>query len=106
MLGLFALGIVVWGSFLNWGAFQFDRHDWTQEGPRYAFLRQALLEGQLPLHIQSQLAATDRFLALPDAVTAPQVVLLRWLHPAQFVLINTLLLYTLGFIGLLLLRRC
>lgn len=105
MLGLFALGIVVWGSFLNWGAFQFDRHDWTQEGPRYAFLRQALLEGQLPLHIQSQLAATDRFLALPDAVSAPQVVLLRWLQPAQFVLINTLLLYTLGFIGLLLLRR-
>ena len=105
LAGLFILGCVVWGSFLNWGAFQFDRHDWTQEGPRYAFLRQALLEGQLPLHIQSQLAATERFLAIPDVVTSPQVALLRWLEPAPFVLVNTLLLYTVGFVGLLLLRR-
>lgn len=105
LVGLYALGWVVWGSFLSWGGFQFDRHDWTQEGPRYAFLRQAALEGQLPLHIQSELAATERFLAIPDVVTSPQVILLRWLEPAQFVLVNTLLLYSVGFGGLLLLRR-
>lgn len=105
LLGLFLLGLVVWGSFFNWGDFQFDRHDWTQEGPRYAFLRQALLEGQLPLHIQSELAASERYFAIPDVTFSPQIVLLLWLEPARYVLVNSLLLYSLGFVGLWLLKR-
>ena len=104
-MGLYLFGGVVWSFFLNFGRLGFDLHDWTQEGSRYAFLRQALLENHLPLHIGSELAATDRFLAIPDTVTSPQVVLLRFVEPGLFVLINTLFLYSLGYLGLLLLRR-
>jgi len=103
--GLYLFGGVTWSFFLNFGRLGFDLHDWTQEGPRYAFLRRALLENHLPLHIGSELAATDRFLAIPDTVISPQVVLLRFVEPGLFVLINTLFLYSLGYLGLLLLRR-
>ncbi|TET84319.1 MAG: hypothetical protein E3J37_03965, partial [Anaerolineales bacterium] len=103
--GLYLFGGVTWSFFLNFGRLGFDLHDWTQEGPRYAFLRQALLENRLPLHIGSTLATTDRFLAIPDTVISPQVVLLRFVEPGLFVLINTLFLYSLGYLGLFLLRR-
>ena len=105
LAGLYLFGGVTWSFFLNFGRLGFDLHDWTQEGPRYAFLRQALLENHLPLHIGSTLATTDRFLAIPDTVISPQVVLLRFVEPGLFVLINTLFLYSLGYLGLLLLRR-
>ncbi len=104
-VGLYLFGAVVWGFFLNWGRIAFDFHDWNQEGPRYYFLRQALLEGELPLTIGSELASTENFLAIPDTIISPQIVLLRFVKPGTFVLINSLFLYTLGFIGLLLLRR-
>ncbi|MEW6566581.1 MAG: hypothetical protein AB1449_00145 [Chloroflexota bacterium] len=98
-------GAVVWGFVLDWGRIGFDVHDWTQEGPRYAFLRQALLEGRLPLHIGSALASTTRFLSIPDTLISPQIVLLRWMEPGPFVLLNVLFLYSLGFLGLVLLAR-
>jgi hypothetical protein len=105
LAGLYLLGAAVWGFFLNWGRIGFDLHDWTQEGPRYAFIRQALLEGRLPLHIGSSLASTDRFLAIPDTVISPQVLLLKFVEPGMFVLLNTLILFTFGFLGLMLIRR-
>ncbi len=103
--GLYLFGAAAWGFFLNWGRIGFDIHDWTQEGPRYFFVRQALLAGKLPLTIGSDLASTPNFLAIPDTIISPQIVLLRFLEPGTFVLVNSLFLYSLGFIGLLLLRR-
>ena len=103
--GLYLFGAAVWGFFLNWGRIAFDIHDWTQEGPRYYFIRQALLAGKFPLTIGSDLASTPNFLAIPDTIISPQIVLLRFMEPGMFVLVNSLFLYTLGFIGLLLLRR-
>jgi hypothetical protein len=105
MAGLYLFGAVTWGFFLNWGRLAFDLHDWTQEGPRYYFIRQALLQGQLPLSIGSELASTENFLAIPDTIISPQILLLRYVEPGAFVLINSLFLYTLGFVGLLLLMR-
>ncbi len=98
-------GGAVWGFVLSWGRIGFDVHDWTQEGPRLDFLRRAILEGRLPLYIGTPLASTTRFLSIPDTLISPQVLLLRWLEPGPFVLANTLLLYTLGVLGLMLLGR-
>ena len=103
--GLYLMSVAIWGFFLNWGRIGFDLHDWTQEGPRYAFLRQALLEGRLPLHIGSSLASTERFLAIPDTIISPQVLILRFVEPGTFVLLNTLFLLSLGFLGLVLISR-
>ncbi|NIM93568.1 MAG: hypothetical protein GTO18_07640 [Anaerolineales bacterium] len=102
---LYLGGALVWGFFLNFGRIEFAFHDWTQEGPRYDFIRRALIEAQLPLHIGSPLASSERFLAIPDTVISPQVIMLRFLEPGAFVFFNALFLYTLGFIGLVLLRN-
>lgn len=105
LLGLFSLGIVHWAYFLEYGRITFEMHDWVQEGWRYTFLRQAVLARQLPLHVSTPFSSLDRFIARPDTVLSPQVLLLGVLDLGQFVLANTLLLYTAGFAGLLLLKK-
>lgn len=102
---LYLLGLVHWGYFLNWGVVPFDLHDWTQAGAYFSFLRQAALSNQLPLHIGSTLSTTERYLARPDTLVSPHYYLLRLLEPGPFTLANLLLLFSVGFVGLLLLKR-
>jgi hypothetical protein len=105
MAGLYLLGLFHWSLFLNWGKIPFDLHDWTQEGAYFSFLRQAFQTNQLPLHIGSALADTNRYLALPQTLISPQAYLLRFLDPGLFTLVNFLILYSVGFAGLLLLQK-
>lgn len=106
---LYLLGLAGWAYILNWGQFPLDFHDWAEGmGHRLAFLQQAVRTGALPLHMPDGSAlrnVTDRFIATPDAILSPQVILLRWLGLSQFVLANTLVLYSVGFVGLLLIKR-
>lgn len=107
--GLFILGILLWGYFLHWGALNFNIYDWLLiSGPRLAFLRDAVRTGQLPLHISDPATLggiTDRFLAIPDEILSPQVLLLRFISIGRFVYVDVAILYSLGFIGLLWLKR-
>ena len=104
VLAWFILGGCLWGQFLNWGNIPFDFHDWAEiNAPRFAFLRDAVIKGVLPLHMPDGSALrnlTDRFMSLPDVFLSPQVLLMRFLDVGPFVLLNTLLLYTLGVWGL------
>ena len=106
---LYALGLALWGKFLNWGRIPFDFHDWAEvNAARLAFTRDAVIKGVLPLHMPDASALrgiTDRFMALPDVILSPQVYLMKWMDVGTFVLVDTLLFYSLGFLGLLLLRR-
>lgn len=109
MAGLFVAGCWLWYYFLNGGHIQFDLHDWGEvTSPRFAFLQDAVRKGVLPLHMPLPAAlrnVTDRFLSVPDTDISPLVLLLRWVSLGQFMVLNTLLLYAAGFVGLLLLRR-
>lgn len=109
LAGLFILGAYLWADALNWGQIPWDRADWYDiTGPRLFFLQEAVQNGQLPLHVDDPLGmknATDRFLSIPDVFASPQIVLLRWLTPGAFVLLQTLALYALGYWGLLRLKR-
>jgi len=106
---LFASGIFQWGDFLNWGRIPFDQLDWYEiTGPRLGFTQSAIRQGVLPLQVDQATGLkniTDRFLAIPDVVLSPQVLLLGVMEPGSFVLADVLFLYSLGFVGLLLLRR-
>jgi hypothetical protein len=102
---LYLLGVFHWAYFLNWGKVPFDLHDWTQAGAYYSFLRQAALSSQLPLFIDSPLVTTDRYLGRPDTMISPQAYLLRFLEPGHFTLVNILILFSTGFVGLILLKR-
>ncbi len=107
--GLYAVGGLLWGKFLNWGKIPFDFHDWAEiTAPRVAFLRDAMIKGVLPLHMPDASALrgiTDRFMSLPDMLLSPQIILLRFMEVGPFILVNTLLFYSLGVWGLLWFRR-
>ncbi len=112
-IGLLAVlylgGLVHWALFL--GTFTqplrgptFSFEDWPKEYRYASILQQAVRQGEVPYFI-SRPIHTRRFLALPEVSWSPQVVLLRVLEPGRFVLANTCLLYSTGFLGLLLLAR-
>jgi hypothetical protein len=109
LIGLYFAGILLWGYFLHWGGINFDVGDWYLiSGPRLTFLRDAVRSGVLPLHISDPVTLggiTDRFLAIPDEILSPQVWLLRFISIGRFVIVDISILYTLGFAGLLWLRR-
>jgi hypothetical protein len=106
---LIVLGAGLWAKFLNFGNIPFDYHDWAEiNAPRLAFVKDALTQGVLPLHMNDASALrniTDRYLSLPDAIVSPQLFLLKFLSVGQFVLLDTLLLYGLGAWGLICLKR-
>lgn len=109
LAGLFLLGVALWGKFFNWGRIPFDWHDWAEvNAARMAFLRDAIQKGVLPLHMPDASAlrnVTDRFMAIPDVILSPQILLMKVLDVGQFVLANTILLYAVGMLGLLWFKR-
>lgn len=109
LAGLFSFGFLIWGMFYSWGDFPLDFLDWAEVfGPRFAILQDAARTGQFPLHVADTTAlrgVTDRYLATADTPISPQYLLLRFLDLSPFMFWNTVLLYTVGFIGLLLFYR-
>ncbi len=109
LLGLYAYGLRLWSIFYSQGNISFDFLDWGEvAGPRYALLKDAAVRGILPLHAADLTAlrgVTDRYFAIADTPFSPQYLLLKWLPTGQYLFLDTLLFYTLGFIGLLLIYR-
>ncbi|MBI9049866.1 MAG: hypothetical protein JEZ00_10625 [Anaerolineaceae bacterium] len=106
---LVLLGAILWAKFLNFGNIPFNYHDWAEiNAPRLAFVKDALTQGKLPLHMNDSHALrniTDRYMSIPDAIISPQIILLRFMSVRQFVLVNTLLLYFIGAWGLIKLKQ-
>ncbi len=109
LVGLYIIGIIGFGLFFNWGNFDFLYQDWALiTAPRLQFLRTAIREGQLPLHISDSETlhlATTRYLAVADVFISPQFLMLWKLPLPLFCLVDVWLLYSVGFAGLLVLRR-
>ena len=106
---IFLLGLFLWSVFLNWGNIPFNFHDWAEiNAPRLAFERDAVIKGALPLHMPDGSALrnlTDRFMSLPDVILTPQLLLMRFLEVGPYIWINTLLLYAIGFWGLVRIKK-
>jgi hypothetical protein len=106
---LFGGGLYQWCKFLNWGRGPLNFHDWAEiTAPRLTFLQDAMIRGLLPLHTAYTEALggiTTRFMAIPDVILSPQIILLRYLDLSAFIIFQLSLMYTLGFWGLLLLRK-
>ncbi len=106
LIGLYLLGYVHWTLFFNLGSPETFKtmFDWGREFHYYNGLRDGLLKGEIPYHVAVPDHHTDRLLGIPEVILSPQIVLLRFMEPPQFVLVNTLLAFSIGFIGLLCLR--
>jgi hypothetical protein len=102
---LYVLGIVHWTWFLNFGRLTFNLLDWLLQGDYFAILKAALKTGSIPYHTSAAIHETNRFLANPETIISPQIFLLRFMDIGPFVLVNVLLLYTIGFAGSLLIKK-
>jgi hypothetical protein len=107
--GIYGAGVRLWDGFYNGGDFKVEA-DWGKEFDYYGLLRGWLGGGPPPYHVSlPELAEpyqeTDRFLGLPETNLSPQVLLLPYVATGRFLLLNTVLLYTLGFAGCLLICR-
>jgi hypothetical protein len=107
LLALFLGGAYLWVVFLHFGINLMTYGDWARiTGPRLTLVRDAMLQGTLPFHGSGPkgLYGIPRYFSVPDAIASPQVILLRFMTVEQFTIVNTLLLYGLGFWGLLRIR--
>jgi hypothetical protein len=105
LIVLFAAGALHWMLFLHYGHLSFKAHDWGKEFIYYSLIRQWITTGQVPYHVSLAFHGTERFLALPEVNLSPQVLLLPLMSIGTFVLLNTLILYAVGFVGCLMIRQ-
>ncbi len=104
LIFLFSILFSLWAGFLN-PAMIYRNTDWQKEYDYYSVIKQAITGGVTPYHISAQYQTTDRFLAIPEIDFSPQIIILKWLDVRQYMLFNLLFLFTLGFIGLVLLAN-
>ncbi len=112
LAGLYFAGVAHWLVFFftsprSFALYKmnFSAYQWPREYVFLSVLQEAVRKGVIPYHIAAPMKDTTRFLGIPDYITSPQIALLGTLDIATFVVVNTLLLYTLSFIACLLIRR-
>jgi hypothetical protein len=102
---IFAAGLIHWLLFFHYGDISFKAHDWPKEYTYYSIIKEAIETGTMPYHVSIAFHGTNRFLALPETNLSPQILLLPLMTVGRFVLLNMLLLYSVGFAGCLLIMR-
>ncbi len=106
---LILAGAILWGIFFNWGNIPFDYMDWAEVwAARMQAWRDALLNNTIPFHLSDVAAMrteSDRYFAVADMVSSPQVLLLRWLEVGPYTLANNLFLYGVATYFLLRIRK-
>ena len=106
---LILAGAILWGIFFNWGNIPFDYMDWAEVwAARMQAWRDALLNNTIPFHLSDVAAMrteSDRYFAVADMVSSPQVLLLRWLEVGPYTLANNLFLYGIATYFLLRIRK-
>ncbi len=103
LLLLYAAGLMLWMYIFDFA--QFISKDWPLVAKYHSVLRDALSTRQVPYLMSYKGHYTDRFLALPEVPFSPQYFLLPWLSDSVFNHVNILLFYSVGFAGLLALRK-
>lgn len=106
---LYFIGVLLWGFIFNWRQTSLNYHDWTQINlPRIQVIKEAFQTATLPLHLADTAVLhnlTDRFFAIPDVITTPQMILLNFMDSDTFVLLDLLIYYTIATAGLLYFRK-
>ncbi len=105
LTALFLLGLAHWLSSFRLGDIPMSIADWPKEKQYCLVLKQALEECRIPYFISQAVNKTDMFLGQPETMVSPQILLLKFLTPGQFMCVNIALFYFLGFLGLLLVRK-
>ncbi len=99
-------GLWIWAQFFRFGNMAFLAADWYKELAFYKVIQQSLIDGTVPFHINFVFHGTNRFIAIPEIILAPQIVILKFVENIGiFFLSNALVLFTIGFFGCVAIRR-
>lgn len=102
---LWLVGAVHWTWFLNWGDLPFDTYDWADQRVVLSLLSDAAATMSIPFHSSGLMQDTSKFLGLPFILLTPDIALLPFMSLGTFVLVHTLIFYSMGCLGILLLAR-
>ena len=105
LVGLFALGVQHWQAYYTAGNVRLDTQDWRLTRTYWDTVSYAIDTRQIPYFTAEGIAHTERFIGDPDPAWNPLLAFADRVTPAEFALINTLIFYSVGFVGLLLVRR-
>jgi hypothetical protein len=111
---LYILGIVYWMH--SFGVFstgtdgsplhpEFGYLDWPRNLQVLEVIKDAFSRFELPYVSSMELLGTNQLLAVPEVPITPQQILLLFLSADAYVIANALLMYSVGFIGLVLFIR-
>lgn len=103
--GIELIGIPPW----KWFEYRvFNVNDQFHDMNYMGVLREALRTFTIPFHVPDlgkMNHVASRFFGATTYITSPQIILLYWFEPMVFMIVNQLLMYSIGFYGCLLLRR-
>lgn len=105
LAGLFGLGAQHWLSFYNLGNVELDTQDWRLTRAYWDTVSRAIETREIPYFTAEGIAHTERFVGDPDPAWNPLLVFADRMTPGDFALVNMLVFYSIGFVGLWLLRR-
>jgi hypothetical protein len=106
LLTLFIIGVIYWVGFFGSGNLLLNTNDWIKEDAYLNTLRFAQINKLLPWQWSEPFYHnTDKFLANPEIVLTPDIIFLRWVSNGVFIIFHTVLFYTVGFLGSLLLAK-
>lgn len=106
VLGMtYLMGVFHWGWLLNYGRLDFKYMDWQKFFDYYGVIQKALVENTVPYFMPYLYKGTNQFLALPETDLSPTILLLKYLSVEEFFLVQFLIVYSVGFIGCLWLRK-
>jgi hypothetical protein len=84
---------------------EFGYLDWPRNLQVLEVIKDAFQRFELPYVSSMELLETNRLLAIPEVPITPQQILLLFISPDSYVIANALLMYSVGFIGLVLFTR-
>ncbi len=106
VLGIaYVFGMFHWAWFVFFGNVQDRYADWQKFFEFYQVIQNALYEKSVPYFMPYIFKGTNQFLAIPETDLSPTVLLLGFLSIEEFFLAQMLVMYSVGFLGCLWLKR-
>ena len=107
LASLFLLGVLHWLFFFQFGRMEFSGGDWHDGLFYFSVIRESISDLTIPYFVEpiARNWSDTRFLANPQSVISPQMLLAPFMNAGNFVLANTLIMYSIGFAGCLLIRN-
>lgn len=106
VLSIYVFGAIYWILFLDWG--NAHTFDWMLYESLLTVTQTAIRTGQIPYHaaffcdesVRGSYLNDFRFLAAPWVLVSPDLFALAWLRLPQWIVLHIVLLYSIGFLGI------